>query len=409
MIFSKRQDKELAQDKNILLAQFPSSSRYAESYRTLRTNLFFSVMEKELKSVVVTSSVEGEGKTTTSVNLAYTIAQANRNVLLVDMDLRRPHLTSLFDMKKEKGVTDLVADVFGTHLTAGNLTSFSINDLIQLTSLQVRTCRLDLANEKISVSIFFEKGRMIDIYWKNRPDSKKLASTLIKDKLLTEKEAYLALGHQKKSVQRLGTILYTMGLVSKKDISKALSVHTIETIKALSAMEEGQFNFSGLSMEEVKQSLAQNIDLQKLYSEFNVSKDQGNFLIKAVKAAIKPTDTQNLSILPSGFIPPNPSELIGSERTKFLIDCLKDIYDFIIIDTPPVIPATDALLASPRTDGTILVIKSGNTDRKIIHETVSRFDKANLPIIGTVLNRVNMKKEGYYRYYNKYYSSYYGQ
>ncbi|MBU3951078.1 MAG: DUF4388 domain-containing protein, partial [Proteobacteria bacterium] len=236
-MFSKPKAKKIETDRENLLEKYPSSSRYAESYRTLRTNLFFTVMEKDLKSVVVTSSVEGEGKTTTSVNLAFTIAQANRRVLLLDLDLRRPHMSSLFNLKNKTGVTDLVVKVFGNHLTQGSLDTFSVNDLIQLAKLQSRTCRLDLTNEETQVTIFFEKGRMQDAYWKNRPDSKKLANTLIREKLLTEKEAYLALGHQKKSIQRLGTILYTMGFVSKKDVSKALSVHTIEAIKAVSSME----------------------------------------------------------------------------------------------------------------------------------------------------------------------------
>lgn len=408
-MFSKTKERELIQDKEILLEQFPTSSRFAESYRTLRTNLFFSVMEKDLKSVIVTSSVEGEGKTTTCVNLAYTIAQANRNVLLVDMDLRRPHLTSLFGMKKEKGVTDLITDTFGTHLVRGGLDTFSPEDLIQLTRLQNRTCRLDLENEETQVAIFFEKGKIVDIYWKNRPDSKKLANTLIRDKLLTEKEAYLALGHQKKSVQRLGTILYTMGFVSKKDISKALSIHTIEAIKALSSVRQGHFTYASLSMEEIRHSLAQNINFDKLYAEFTVGPEKSGFLTTAIEQAIQPTATMNLSILPSGFVPPNPSELVGSERTRFLLEHLKERFDFVIIDTPPVMPSTDAILAAPMTDGAILVIKSGNTDRKIIQEVVGQFDKAGQPIIGTVLNRVNMKTEGYYRYYKKYYSSYYGQ
>lgn len=408
-MFFKNKDKKLLGDKEILLEQFPSSSRFAESYRTLRTNLFFSVLEKNLKAVVLTSSVEGEGKTTTSVNLAYTIAQANRNVLLVDMDLRRPHLTTLFNMKREKGVSDLVTDVFGIHLTQGSLDSFPIGDLIRLIRLQCRTCCLDLENREARVAIFFEKGKIIDIYWKNRPESKKLANTLIRDELLTEKEAYLALGHQKKSVQRLGKVLYTMGLVSKDNLSKALSVHSIEAIKTVSAMKTGNFNFSALSSKDIEQCSGQDIDFDKLYAEFNVASDQGGYLEDAIEKAIQPTSTPNLSILPSGFVPPNPSELVGSERTRFLIDHLKDKFDFIIIDTPPVMPATDALLISPRTDGTILVIRSGHADRKIIQEVVGQFESASQTIIGTVLNRVDMKTEGYYRYYKKYYASYYGQ
>jgi Mrp family chromosome partitioning ATPase len=72
-------------------------------------------------------------------------------------------------------------------------------------------------------------------------------------------------------------------------------------------------------------------------------------------------------------------------------------------------PATDAMLMAPRTDGTILVIKSGNTERKIVKNVVDSFKNAKLPILGILLNLVDLKKEGYYRYYKKYYASYYGK
>ena len=388
---------------------FPSSSRFAESYRTLRTNLFFSVMEKEIKSVVITSSVEKEGKTITAVNLAYTIAQTDRKTLVMDCDLRRPHLSALFSENREKGITGLVTDVFGTRLTKGSLDQFSISDLILLTRLQQRSCRLDIENNDIQVAVYFEKGLMTDIYWKNRPESKKLINTLIKDKLLTEKEAYIAIGQQKKSVRRLGTILYTMGFVSKKDISKALSVHTIEAIRAVSSMNDGHFVFSSFSQTESKSAINQNINFEKLYTEFTSFDDSLNYVKTAIDSAIIETETENMYILPAGNVPPNPSELIGSKRMEFLLQYLKKNFDFIVIDTPPVMPATDAILMAPRTDGTIIIMKSGHAERKIIQDVLDQYKTANLPIIGTVLNQVDMKKEGYYRYYHKYYSSYYGK
>lgn len=101
--------------------------------------------------------------------------------------------------------------------------------------------------------------------------------------------------------------------------------------------------------------------------------------------------------------------MAGSQRMDFLIQNLKTRFDFIIIDTPPVTPATDALLISPKTDGTVFVIRSGHTDRKIIQNAIDQYQAAKQNIIGTVLNQVDMKKEGYYRYYQKYYSSYYGK
>lgn len=114
-------------------------------------------------------------------------------------------------------------------------------------------------------------------------------------------------------------------------------------------------------------------------------------------------------LLPAGVVPPNPLELLGSSRTEFLIAHLKSQFDFIVIDTPPVMPATDALVMGPRTDGTIFIISAGYVNRKIIQSVINQFKNADKPILGCVLNRVDMKKEGYYRYYKKYYQSYYGQ
>ncbi|MCP4021115.1 MAG: CpsD/CapB family tyrosine-protein kinase, partial [Desulfobacteraceae bacterium] len=148
-MFFKSKNKRLQNDKGKLLENFPSNSSYAESYRTLRTNLFFSLTGKDLESVVVTSSVEGEGKTTTSTNLGYTVAQTSRKVLLVDLDLRNPQMSKLFHLEDAAGITDLISDVFGIHLTQGSLDTFSVNDLIQLARLQRMTCLLKLENEKI--------------------------------------------------------------------------------------------------------------------------------------------------------------------------------------------------------------------------------------------------------------------
>jgi len=410
LIFRKSNRKrEKEADRARLLINFPPNSRYAESFRTLRTNLFFTDMNNEIRSILVTSTVEKEGKTNVAANLGYTIAQTERRVLLMDCDLRRPYLSPLLAETGGRGVSELMTEVFGIHLSRGSLEDYSVGDLILLARLQKRSARLDLENEKTQAVIFFENGKMADIYWKNRPNSKRLASTLVRENLLTEKQAGLALSHQKKSVHQLGYILQTMGLVSKKDLSRVLSVQIIEAIREVCAMESGEFVFSPPGRESVRSASIQNMDLEKLFDEFNTGETPNKYCHAAIESAILPTEAENLYVLASGSAPANPAEMVGSRRMAYLIDYLKTRFDFIIIDTPPVTPASDALILAPMVDGTLFVIKSGHTDRKIIQNAVDQFTAAKQPIIGLVLNQVDMKKEGYYRYYNKYYSSYYGR
>jgi len=85
-------------------------SPVSEAYRTLRTNLDFSSLDKPIKTMLVTSAGPGEGKSTVLANLAVTTAQAGREVILVDCDLRRPTLHNIFDLKNDVGLTTMVVD-----------------------------------------------------------------------------------------------------------------------------------------------------------------------------------------------------------------------------------------------------------------------------------------------------------
>lgn len=410
MIFKRKKRAVRLKDleKN-MLNEFTSASRFAESYRTLRTNLYFSAMEKEIDSVVVTSSVESEGKSTTSANLGYTMAGADKKVLLIDADLRRPGLTALYSAKGKTGFSDIISDNLGIVISRGNFKEFSIADIVKLTQLQRRSGELKIKSKTESASLFFVDGVLVDIFWRSRPEKKKLANALIRKELLTKEEATLALGEQKKSIQRFGTILRTMGLISKKELLKELSIQMLEAVRALETITEGEFDFVQLNEDKSKlKSASFSMELENIFQEFSGGLSDLKYIKKTLNSAVTATDVENLYFLPSGKIPPNPSEIIASVRTSFVIEFFKDQFDFIIIDTPPVMPALDALIMAPRTSGTILVIKSGNTDKKIVKHCIDTFKQADEVLLGTVLNQVNMKKEGYYRNYNKYYSSYDG-
>jgi succinoglycan biosynthesis transport protein ExoP len=123
---------------------------------------------------------------------------------------------------------------------------------------------------------------------------------------------------------------------------------------------------------------------------------------------IKETDVQNLYIINSGPIPPNPAELLISHRLKELLNSLY-LYNFIIFDTPPVIGVPDSLILSPLTDGVMIITKSGKTTREAILETRKMLEAVGTKILGIVLNSIDqsaMRYSHYYNYYRSYYRSY---
>lgn len=206
----------------------------AEAYKLLRTNLMFSMPEKPCRILGVTSSVRGEGKSTTSVNLAYTIAQAGKRTLLIDADMRLPSVASKLNISAAPGLSNLLA-----------------------------------------------------------------------------------------------------GLSSEND-----------------AMRKSEY-------------------------------------------------FDNWYILPAGVIPPNPSELLGSERMHALLERCSEVFDVIIIDLPPVNIVADALVISSWTDGLIVVVRENYSDRKALNACMYQIRQLGSKFLGFVMTDSDIG-EGSYKRYGKY-------
>ena len=227
--------------KRKIITRDNPKSPISESYRGLRTNILLS-NDKDIKSILISSAGPGEGKTTTVANLAITFANLGRKTLLVDTDLRRPVVHSVFNVKREPGVTNYLS-------------------------------------------------RQTDDY----------------------------------------------------------------------------------------QSL------------------------------VKKSEIENLEIMTSGLIPPNPSEMLGNKRMSKFIKCLENDWDMILFDSPPLVAVTDATMISREIDSIILVIKAGQTDKKAFHHTMANLKNIDAPLDGIVMNAVTSKSNYgsyYYYYYHQYYHYY---
>jgi capsular exopolysaccharide synthesis family protein len=150
----------------------------------------------------------------------------------------------------------------------------------------------------------------------------------------------------------------------------------------------------------------------RLHQIFGVSKDAGlSSLILgegSVEEAVRETAIPNLSILPCGPIPPNPSELLHTPAFGALLSTLASRYDRVIIDSPPAGVVSDAVVVSTRVDGTALILKGGRTSRDAAVRTVRALHDVNARMLGAVLNDLDLEDRRYGQYYQYYRYGYYG-
>jgi len=217
---------------NEIIVEKHPKSPISESFRSIRTSLNYISPDNPLKSILITSSKESEGKSLITANLATTIAQNNKKVIIIDTDMRKPMQHKLFEMTNFSGLSNI------------------------------------LMNE-----ISFEEG-------------------------------------------------------------------------------------------------------------------------------LRNTHIKNVKLISTGTIPPNPSELLDSKSMENVIEKAKEIADFVLIDSPPVVPVTDSTLLSKKTDGVLLVVASHETENEILKKAVEKLKFVKANIIGTILNKYPINKNSYY---DKYY------
>lgn len=226
-----------------LIAHFKPKSAIAEAYKMIRTNLQFLRMKNNLKTLLITSTSSGEGKTTTACNIAIVFAKAGNRTLLLDADLRRPNIHKIFGLENKIGLMHLL-----------------------------------------------------------------------------------------------------------------------------------------LNNEEVYTDCIQKVDIP------------------------------NLDIITSGGTPQNSSEVLGSDRMIEIIGEIKNNYDIVIVDAPPVGMVTDAAVLSNHVDGVIFIVAFGKIDAVSASRAKDSLIGVGSNVLGVIINKVERRGQGYYGYYgyNYYYSNYYG-
>ena len=177
----------------------------------------------------------------------------------------------------------------------------------------------------------------------------------------------------------------------------------IQTLMIASAVSgEGKTttigNLAVTYAQEGKKVLLMDTDLRKpsIHRMFNVPNHVGLTSVisnqYSVKEVLRETFIEGLHVLTSGAIPPNPSEMIGSRKMTLILEELKQQYDVILFDTPPVLSVTDALIISSLCDGVILVVNSGKVKKDVVKKAKAHLEHVNARILGAVLNNFQLSK-----------------
>ena len=122
--------------------------------------------------------------------------------------------------------------------------------------------------------------------------------------------------------------------------------------------------------------------------------------------AVHPTTVENLFVMGSGQLPPNPSELLGSDRMREVLAEVREQFDIVLFDSPPLLAVTDAAVLSTIVDGAILVVRTGSTTRQAVRRAAAHLRAVHARVLGAVLNDIDVKSGSYYGGYGYYYYAY---
>jgi len=129
--------------------------------------------------------------------------------------------------------------------------------------------------------------------------------------------------------------------------------------------------------------------------------------LEKLSTVIHETPVSNLSIIPAGVLPPNPSELLGSKKMKELLERLSQEYEYVFVDAPPILPVADAVILSRFVDGVVLVVRGQSTTQQVARNAANKLRQIGARVLGVVLNDVDFRSADYYYYRKSYYSYYF--
>jgi tyrosine-protein kinase Etk/Wzc len=244
-----------------------------------------------------------------------------------------------------------------------------------------------------------------------------LAKDSEKDQLIQIKnqmESRLVTNYSPKSSASESFRILRTNILAKLDISKSNTL-LITSSGPKEGKSTSQANLATALAQMDSKVILIDLDLRRpmIHKMFGLEKDHGmsDFLMdKTVKleSLIIPSKIKNLDLITSGHVPPNPSELISSKRMDEALELLKEKYDYVLIDAPPIIAVTDSMILAKKVDLVNITVRVGQADKKVVKRTKELLEIVGVTDAGAIINGINPQKYYSSYEYNYYYYYYYG-
>lgn len=360
-----------------------SKSPYAESIKILRTNLQYMYDKGELQTVAITSSLPGEGKSWLTANLAVAFANTGKKTLIIDADMRRGRQHRLFKVRKVPGLSEFLRSTLGS------------TDMIAVKGRRVTKKGLSVLNRFLKIEKIPGMSDMIykDDYISSKTDGKGKTKSL---KMETEgsEEVEVVIEPEKKSKgRRVAKKTDEKEDKTKKKTNKA-SKKVEEKVEETS--KKSTMKKKAKKVEEAEKDIDIMVDKKEEISREENENEPNIFEF------ISETGIENLYVISSGSERLESSELLSTNKLENALEELKEEFDMIVVDTPPVSVVADGFIISRMVDTNMIVLKHGNTEINELNKIKTNIQEIGGEVIGTVINKIPDANKKYYNtYYNK--------
>ena len=362
------------------------------------------------RRLLITSSGASEGKSTVTANLGRALARSGQlNVVLVDTDQMRPTLHNLFGLDNQRGLGELLDEIYRFDPSHEDPQQFGIGDWLELLSVEGRSGRLAVVQDDQSFAIMLQKGAVVSIVQEHGPEERRLGAVLTSLGRLAAGPLETALRTQREVQRPLGDVLLSLGLAEYEAVRTALRAQFDERLRSIMMLrrptcgfvEAAENSLSAYASRHMAYSDGTGID-PEVRSKFGTFLKQP-FLTSQMSSFLRDTERENLKVLTSGVKVSNFRESSPTAAFMGLLTHLSAMFDVVLIDSPPVAVASPAEVLGRVVDGVVMVVKAEGYDVQIIQRAKEELTKNGAKILGAVLTQAKVDlADPLYYYYGAY-------